>query len=78
MHNEKLNAFGKLGRLITKRKWSVIAVWVLVLAIIIPVIATASGYTSTTFNSSTETNTESGKAQDLINQYFGSSVSWDP
>jgi predicted RND superfamily exporter protein len=77
MHNDKLNAFGKLGRLITKRKWSVIAVWVLLLAIIIPVIATASGYTATTFNSSTETNTESGKATDLIAQYFGSSVSND-
>ncbi len=77
MHNDKLNAFGKLGRLITKRKWSVIAVWVLLLAIIIPVIATASGYTATTFNSSTETNTESRKASDLISKYFGSTVSND-
>ncbi len=77
MHNDKMNAFGKLGRLITKRKWSVIAVWVLLLAIIIPVIATASGYTSTTFNASTEKNTESGKAQEIISHYFGSSVSND-
>jgi RND superfamily putative drug exporter len=77
MTHEKLNSFGKLGRLITKRKFAVIGVWILLLAIILPVVLTASGYTSLTFNSSTDTNTESGKASNIIKEQFQNSVSND-
>ncbi|HSV49163.1 MAG TPA: MMPL family transporter, partial [Candidatus Acidoferrales bacterium] len=77
MTHEKLNAFGKLGRLITKRKFAVIGVWILMLAIILPVVLTASGYTSLTFNSSPETNTESGKVSQIIKDQFQNSVSND-
>jgi RND superfamily putative drug exporter len=77
MSNGKVNAFGKLGRLITKRKWVVIAVWLLLLAIIVPVVVTASGYTSLTFNASTDTGSESGKANDIIANQFKSAVSND-
>lgn len=77
MSHGKMNTFGKLGRLITKRKWAVIAVWVLLLAIILPVVLTASGYTSLTFNSSTDTGSESGKASQIITDQFHSSVAND-
>ena len=77
MTHEKLNAFGKLGRLITKRKFAVIGIWILMLAIILPVVLTASGYTSLTFNSSPDTTTESGKANQIIKDHFQNSVSND-
>jgi uncharacterized membrane protein YdfJ with MMPL/SSD domain len=70
MTQGKLNTFGKLGRLITKRKYAVIIVWMLLLAIILPVVLTASGYTSLTFNSSTDTSSESGKASNIITAQF--------
>ena len=70
----KINAFGKLGRLITKRKYAIIVVWVLLLAIILPIIITATGVTSLTMNSSTESNTESAKAGDIITAQFQKSV----
>lgn len=77
MTHEKLNAFGKLGRLITKRKFAVIGIWILMLAIILPVVLTASGYTSLTFNSAPDTKSESGKASQIITDHFQNSVSND-
>lgn len=77
MTHEKLNAFGKLGRLITKRKFAVLSIWILLLAIILPVVFTAAGYTSLTFDSSTDENTESGKASSIIKEHFKSAVSND-
>ena len=77
MTHEKLNTFGKLGRLITKRKFAILSIWILLLAIILPVVLTAVGYTSLTFDSSTDVNTESGKADRIIKEHFKNSVSND-
>jgi len=77
MANGKINSFGKLGRLITKRKWSIIAVWILLLAVILPIIVTAKGVTSLTMNSSTDLNLESAKASDIITAQFQKTVSND-
>jgi RND superfamily putative drug exporter len=77
MTHEKVNTFGKLGRLITKRKFSIIAVWLLLLAIILPIALTASGVSSLTMNSSTDSSIESAKANDLISAQFQKSVSND-
>jgi putative drug exporter of the RND superfamily len=77
MNNGKLNAFGKMGRLITKRKFTIIGVWILLLAIILPVVLTASGVTSMTMNSSSDSASESGKADNIITAHFQKSVSND-
>ena len=77
MAQPKVNTFGKLGRLITKRKFTIIAVWVLLLAIILPIVLMASGVTSLTMNSSTDTNIESEKASKIIAAQFQKSVSND-
>ena len=77
MVQPKVNAFGKLGRLITKRKFTIIAVWLLLLAIILPIVLMASGVTSLTMNSSTDTNIESEKAGKIITAQFQKSVSND-
>ena len=77
MAQEKTNSFGKLGRLITKRKFSIIVVWILLLAIILPIVLAASGVTSLTMNSSTESSIESAKAGDIITAQFQKSVSND-
>ncbi len=77
MTQGKINTFGKLGRLITKRKYSIIAVWILLLAIILPIVMTASGVTSLQMGSSTGTNLESNRANDIITAQFQKSVSND-
>ena len=77
MTQEKVNSFGKLGRLITKRKYAIIAVWILLLAIILPVALTASGVSSLQMGESTGTNLESNKASDIITAQFQKSVSND-
>jgi len=77
MARQKLNAFGKLGRLITKRKFAILSIWLLLLAIILPVVLTAAGYTSLTFDSSTVDSTESGIADRIIKEQFKNSVSND-
>jgi putative drug exporter of the RND superfamily len=77
MKHGKLNTFGKLGRLITKRKWAVIAVWILMLAIILPVVLTATGYTSNTLMSSSDSSSESSEASHIINTQFQTAVSND-
>ncbi len=77
MTHGKLNSFGKLGHLITKRKWSIIAVWILLLAIIVPVVMTATGVTSLTMDSSSGADLESSKAGDIITAQFQKSVSND-
>jgi putative drug exporter of the RND superfamily len=75
--NEKTNSFGKLGRLITKRKFTIIAVWILLLAIILPVVLTATNITSLTMDSSSDNNLESAKANKIISEQFQNSVSND-
>ncbi len=77
MTQPKLNMFGRLGRLITKRKYAVIAVWILLLAIILPIVLTATGVNSLTMDTSTESNVESSKASDIITAQFQKSVSND-
>jgi uncharacterized membrane protein YdfJ with MMPL/SSD domain len=77
MTQGKLNTFGKLGRLITKRKWAVLTVWILILAIILPVVLTASGYTSNTLLSSSDSSSESSQASHIINTQFKTAVSND-
>ena len=77
MGHEKLNTFGKLGRLITKRKYAIIGVWVLLLAIILPIALTANGVSSLTMNSSTDSSSDSSKANDIIKAQFQKSVSND-
>ena len=75
MSHGKLNVFDKLGRLITKRKWTVIAVWLLLLAIILPVVLTASGYTNMTLSSTSGGTSESSQASDIIKAQFQTAVS---
>ncbi len=75
--NGKVNSFGKLGRLITKRKFSIIAAWMLLLAIILPVVLTATGVTSLTLNNSSESDSESARADAIIKAQFQGSVSND-
>ncbi len=77
MSNGKVNSFGKLGRTITKRKFSIIGAWILLLAIILPVVLTATGVTSLTLNNSSESDSESAKADAIIKAQFQSSVSND-
>ncbi len=73
----KVNAFGKLGQLITKRKYAIIAIWFLLLAIILPVALTAGGVTSLQFGSQKDTSLESTMASDIITAQFTNSVSND-
>jgi putative drug exporter of the RND superfamily len=77
MAQGKVNSFGKLGKLITKRKYAIIIVWILLLAIILPLVLTASGITSLTMDSSTDSNLESAKANDIITAQFQKTVSND-
>ncbi len=77
MNHDKLNAFGKLGQLITKRKFAIIGVWILLLAIILPVALTASGVSSLTMESSTDSSLESSQASDIIAAQFQKIVSND-
>jgi putative drug exporter of the RND superfamily len=70
MTQERTNAFGKLGKLITKSKYTIIVVWILLLAIILPVVLTASGVNSLQFGSSTNGNIESAKAGKIITAQF--------
>jgi RND superfamily putative drug exporter len=70
-----MNVFDKLGRLITKRKWTVIVVWLLLLAIILPVVLTASGYTNMTLSSTSSGDSESSQASDIIKAQFQTAVS---
>ena len=66
-----------MGKFITKRKFTIIATWILLLAIILPVILTASGVTSLQFGSSSDSSLESSKAKDIISAQFKNSVSND-
>lgn len=77
MTQGKINSFGKLGKLITKRKFAIIAVWILVLAIVLPVVLTAAGVQSLQFGSSTDGSIESSKANNLIKSQFKDTVSND-
>ncbi|MGD6850799.1 MAG: MMPL family transporter [Candidatus Bathyarchaeia archaeon] len=77
MAQGKANSFTKLGRLITKRKYAIIAIWVILLAVILPVVVTATNFTSLTMDSSTDKTVESGLANDLIKEQFQKTVSND-
>lgn len=77
MNNGKTNMFGKLGHLITKRKFAIIGIWILLLAIILPVALTASGVSSLTMEISTDSSLESSKANDIIKAQFQKTVSND-
>ncbi len=70
MGHEKLNTFGKLGKLIAKRKFAVIVVWILVLAIVLPVVVTATGISSLTMETTMGEGLESSQAKDLITAQF--------
>jgi putative drug exporter of the RND superfamily len=73
----KGNSFAKLGRLITKRKYAIIAVWILILAIVLPIVLTASGVNSLQLGSSSDNNLESVKADNIIAAQFQKTVSND-
>jgi RND superfamily putative drug exporter len=77
MANGKGNVFGKIGRLITKRRYAIIGVWILLLAIILPIVLTATGVTSLAMESSTNPNLESAKANDIITAQFQKTVAND-
>jgi putative drug exporter of the RND superfamily len=74
MTSEKVNSFGKLGRLIVKRKTAIIALWIILLAVILPVVITAQGVNSLQMGASSDSNLESVKASDIISAQFSSSV----
>jgi RND superfamily putative drug exporter len=74
MKNEKVNFFGKMGKFIIKRKFTVIFAWLLLLVIIVPFALSATGIISLQMGSAADTNLESVKANDLISKYFSSSV----
>ena len=74
MTSTNVNSFGKLGRLIVKRKYALIALWVILLAVILPVVLTAQGVNSLEMGSSTDNTTESVKAGNIISAQFSSSV----
>jgi len=77
MARRKTNIFSKLGYLISKRKYAIIAVWILLLAIILPVVVTAGGVTSLQFGSSSDGTIESNKANEIIKAKFQNSVAND-
>ena len=77
MSNGKVNTFGKLGKLITKRKTAIIAVWILLLAIVLPIVLTATGVNGLQMGAATGNNLESVKANDLITAQFQKTVSND-
>jgi RND superfamily putative drug exporter len=77
MTHGKVNIFGKLGNVITKRKYAIIAIWIILLAIILPVVLTATGVSSLQMNESTATDLESAKANDIITAQFSKAVAND-
>jgi hypothetical protein len=74
MKTEKVNFFGKIGKLIIKRKFTVIFAWLLLLVLIIPFALSATGVISLQMGSADDDSLESVKADNLISQYFSSSV----
>jgi uncharacterized membrane protein YdfJ with MMPL/SSD domain len=74
MTRGKINTFEKLGNTISKRKYAIIAVWILLLAIILPVVLTATGVNALQMNESTATDQESAKARDIITAQFSKAV----
>ncbi len=77
MKTEKVNFFGKIGQLIIKRKFTVIFAWLLLLVIIVPFALSATGLISLQMGAADDNSLESVKANDLISQYFSSSVAND-
>ncbi|MCW4024848.1 MAG: MMPL family transporter [Candidatus Bathyarchaeota archaeon] len=77
MKKTKIGSFERLGRTITKRKFSIIAAWILVLAIVLPIVVTATGVASLTMDTLSGDDMESAKANDLITAQFQNSVSND-
>jgi putative drug exporter of the RND superfamily len=74
MTQDKVNTFGKLGRLIVKRKYSLIALWIIALAIVLPIALTAEGVNSLQMGASTDNNMESVKADDIISTQLSKMV----
>ncbi|XHH08337.1 MAG: MMPL family transporter [Candidatus Bathyarchaeia archaeon] len=77
MKTEKVNFFGKIGQLILKRKYVVIFTWLLLLVLIVPFALSVTGVISLQMGASSDSNLESVKADDLIGEYFSSSVAND-
>ncbi|MGD6809590.1 MAG: MMPL family transporter [Candidatus Bathyarchaeia archaeon] len=77
MKTEKVNFFGKLGKIIIKRKFTVIFAWLLLLGVILPFALSATGVISLQMGAADDNSLESVKADNLISQYFSSSVAND-
>jgi putative drug exporter of the RND superfamily len=71
---EKINSFGKFGRSIIKRKKSVIVAWILVLAIVLPIVLTAGGISGLQMDSASDNSLESAKAGKIIDAQFAGSI----
>lgn len=74
MKTEKVNFFGKIGQLILKRKYAVIFAWLLLLVLIVPFVLNVAGVISLQMGAASDSTLESVKADDLIGEYFSSSV----
>jgi RND superfamily putative drug exporter len=70
MSQEKVNSFGKLGRLIIKRKYGLIVAWIVLLVIVLPFVLNAKGINSLQMTTATGSNLESVKASNIINSQF--------
>jgi RND superfamily putative drug exporter len=77
MTQGKVNSFGKLGQLIVKRKYALIALWIILLAVILPIALSAQGVNSLQMGASTSNDLESVKANDIITAQFSAAVAND-
>jgi RND superfamily putative drug exporter len=74
MGQEKVNSFGKLGRLTVKRKYGLIVAWIVLLVIVLPFVLNEKGINSLQMTTATGNNLESVKASNIINAEFPNTV----
>lgn len=72
--SERINSFGKLGRLITKRKYVMILAWIVILALVLPFVLDLSGVVSLQLGSASDAQLESVHASDIISSQFAATV----
>jgi putative drug exporter of the RND superfamily len=73
----KQNRFTKIGKLVTRRKYAVLVVWMLILVLVLPFILDLSGVVSLQMNNASDKSLESQQASDIISEQFASTVSND-
>lgn len=74
MATSRPNAFARLGSLIVKRKYLVIALWIIVLIVALPATINAAKSTSLQQGTASGSNLESVQASNIISAQFPSSV----